>query len=45
MLKGFNVPIILDADIGHLPPMMPIISGSYANVSFDDKLKIDYEFI
>lgn len=45
MLKDLNVPMILDADIGHLPPMMPIISGSYANVSFDDKLKIDYEFI
>ncbi len=44
MLSAYDVPIIFDADIGHLPPMMPIVSGSYANVFYDGKLKIDYEF-
>ena len=27
-----NVPVIMDADIGHLSPMMPLIVGSYAKV-------------
>ena len=31
-----NVPVIMDADIGHLPPMMPIVSGSLAKVSAKD---------
>lgn len=28
-----NVPVIMDADIGHLSPMMPLIVGSHARVS------------
>ena len=27
-----NVPVILDADVGHLPPMMPLVAGSLAHV-------------
>lgn len=27
-----NVPVIMDADIGHLSPMMPLIVGSHAKV-------------
>lgn len=27
-----GVPVILDADIGHRPPMMPLITGSYVTV-------------
>lgn len=27
-----NIPIILDADIGHLPPQMPIVNGSILDV-------------
>ena len=30
VVSHYRVPIIMDADIGHLPPMLPIISGSYA---------------
>lgn len=42
--KKLNVPVIFDADIGHVPPMMPIISGAYAKVSFKDtKLDIDMQ--
>lgn len=35
-IQEFNVPVIFDADIGHVPPMMPIISGAYADVNFKD---------
>ena len=33
-LAELQVPILLDVDIGHLPPMMPIISGSMAEVRY-----------
>ncbi len=33
ILKDLNVPIIADCDLGHINPSMPIITGSYANVS------------
>ena len=32
LLKKYHVPILMDLDIGHLPPMMPLICGSYARV-------------
>lgn len=28
-----NVPVIMDVDLGHLPPMMPVIVGSMGEVS------------
>ena len=33
ILSEYHVPILLDVDLGHLPPMIPVISGSYATVS------------
>ena len=33
ILAKYNVPIIMDMDIGHQFPQMPIISGAYANVT------------
>ena len=36
MLSKYNVPIIMDADIGHLDPAMPLISGAYAQVKAED---------
>lgn len=30
--RAHHVPIIMDADIGHLPPQMPVICGSMAEV-------------
>lgn len=30
LLAKYHVPIIMDIDLGHLPPMMPIICGSKA---------------
>lgn len=41
VLKKYNVPIIFDADLGHLPPAMPIITGSIGEVTLkDSKLTI-----
>lgn len=35
MLKQYQVPVLMDVDIGHLPPMMPLICGSMARVVSD----------
>lgn len=32
-LKQFNVPIVYNMDLGHLSPMIPIVSGAYAKVN------------
>lgn len=32
ILDKYKVPIIMDADVGHFAPMMPLICGSYANI-------------
>ena len=37
VLAEFGVPILLDLDIGHLPPMMPLITGSVAEVAYTPK--------
>ena len=40
-----NVPVIMDADLGHLAPMMPIVTGSCAEVQVqgnDVTLRYDY---
>ena len=29
LLARYQVPVIQDVDLGHLPPMMPLICGSY----------------
>ena len=43
ILGKYNVPIIMDADVGHLPPAMPIISGSKARVAINDaNINISY---
>ena len=44
VLKEFKVPVIMDADLGHLPPSMPIISGGLAEV-FVEKRKIGRELV
>lgn len=41
-----NIPIILDADIGHVPPQMPIINGSIINVKCENgKGEIKFKLI
>ena len=45
LLKEYNVPIIMDLDIGHLAPMMPIVSGAYAKVDVKgNNVIITYEY-
>ncbi len=35
ILGKYKVPILMDLDIGHVAPMMPLVSGSLAHVSLD----------
>ena len=42
ILGKYKVPIVMDADIGHLPPAMPIISGGLANVATSENITIKY---
>ncbi len=45
ILSKYNVPIIMDVDLGHIPPMMPIVSGSMAKISVDgNDITIDMEY-
>lgn len=32
VVKKYNVPVVMDVDIGHIPPMMPLICGSMTDV-------------
>ena len=32
ILKKYDVPILMDLDIGHIAPMMPLVCGSYTKV-------------
>ena len=32
IVSRHRVPILMDADLGHLSPMVPLITGSYATV-------------
>ena len=44
VLAKYDVPILMDADIGHLPPAIPLISGSLAEVTVNGgKYRIDME--
>lgn len=42
--KEKGLPAVIDIDLGHLPPMMPFVSGAYATVTAkDNSLTIDYK--
>lgn len=44
LLAEYEVPVIMDLDIGHLAPMMPIICGGYGRVSVcGNDVRIVYE--
>ncbi|SEG20142.1 Muramoyltetrapeptide carboxypeptidase LdcA (peptidoglycan recycling) [Eubacterium ruminantium] len=46
IIGELGVPIIMDLDIGHLPPQMPLISGAMAEVTAgDNAVQIDYKYI
>jgi muramoyltetrapeptide carboxypeptidase len=35
VLGDLKIPVLLDADIGHVPPQMTLINGALAEVKFD----------
>lgn len=40
-----NVPVVLDADLGHRPPMMPLVVGSMAEVKIQkNHLTVEMQF-
>jgi muramoyltetrapeptide carboxypeptidase LdcA involved in peptidoglycan recycling len=42
-LKKFKVPIMMDVDLGHFDPSMPIITGVKAKIEFiNQNIKITY---
>lgn len=46
VIKNYNVPVIMDADIGHLAPMMPLVLGSMAYVTAgENSFKIEMKMI
>lgn len=45
ILEKYNVPLVFDVDIGHLPPMMPMVYGAYADVeAAGNSLVLKYDF-
>ena len=45
IIGELGVPIVMDTDIGHLPPQMPLISGAIAEVfAADNSVRIRYEY-
>lgn len=45
ILKEVNVPIIMDINIGHLPPMIPVVCGAKASVEIKKTgIEISYTF-
>ncbi len=44
VLKDIDVPVIMDVDLGHLPPMIPMITGGMADIrAGEGKLEIGYD--
>ena len=40
-LDDLNVPVIINADIGHTNPVMTIVNGSIVKISYDSKYEIE----
>ncbi len=46
ILGELGVPIVMDVDIGHLPPTMPVVSGSLGTVTVKgNNLKLAMDFV
>ncbi len=42
----YDVPVIMDVDMGHLPPMMPLVMGSIAEVKvFGNDIEVKMNFV
>jgi muramoyltetrapeptide carboxypeptidase LdcA involved in peptidoglycan recycling len=44
VIEKYNVPVIMDADLGHLPPAIPFVTGALAAISADENIKIRMSF-
>lgn len=45
ILSDLNVPVIMDADLGHIDPVMPVVIGANSKVKIvDENIKIEFEF-
>ena len=43
--RRFQVPVVMDVDLGHLPPAMPIVSGSVGHVHVKgNQIRMTYEY-
>lgn len=41
-----GVPVVTDVDLGHLPPMMPIVVGSMAEVAVEgNDIRIEMRYV
>jgi muramoyltetrapeptide carboxypeptidase LdcA involved in peptidoglycan recycling len=41
----YKVPVIMDADIGHIPPQMPVVCGAFGKIKTENgEIYMDYEF-
>lgn len=46
ILGKYKVPIVMDIDLGHLFPMMPVVSGSVAEINAKgNEISIEYKLI
>ncbi|MGN0424329.1 MAG: S66 peptidase family protein [Acetatifactor sp.] len=46
IIGSLNVPVIMDVDLGHLPPMMPLVEGSLAAVTVEgNELSIEMKYL
>lgn len=43
-LKSLNIPVLIDADFGHVGPVIPIVNGAIAKVNYKKgKYEIEYD--
>ena len=41
----YNVPVLMDVDLGHLPPMMPVVVGAMAQMRYKaNHLEVEMEY-
>ena len=43
VLSELGVPIVLDVDLGHLPPSIPLVNGSVVRVTASGEVSVDIE--
>lgn len=44
IISKYNVPVVMDVDLGHLSPMMPVICGSMGHLTVDGQsMRLDME--